>query len=60
MKKAVVITGGTSGFGLATAKAFKHLLEMGGTEDPMREYRKFRGADPNPQALLRKRGLIEQ
>lgn len=47
-------------FDPATAKAFKHLLEMGGTEDPMREYRKFRGADPNPQALLRKRGLIEQ
>jgi peptidyl-dipeptidase Dcp len=46
-------------FDPATAKAFKHLLEMGGTEDPMREYRKFRGADPNPQALLRKRGLID-
>ena len=46
-------------FDAATAKAFKHLLEMGGTEDPMREYRKFRGADPNPQALLRNRGLID-
>ena len=46
-------------FDPATAKAFKHLVEMGGTEDPMREYRKFRGADPNPQALLRKRGLID-
>ena len=46
-------------FDPATAKAFKHLLEMGGTEDPMTQYRKFRGADPNPQALLRKRGLID-
>lgn len=46
-------------FDPATAKAFKHLLEMGGSEDPMQQYRKFRGADPNPQALLRRRGLIE-
>lgn len=46
-------------FDPATAKAFRHLLEMGGSEDPMEQYRKFRGADPNPQALLRRRGLIE-
>ena len=46
-------------FDPATAKAFKHLLEMGGSEDPMVQYRKFRGADPNPQALLRNRGLID-
>lgn len=46
-------------FDPATAKAFKHLLEMGGSEDPMVQYRKFRGADPNPQALLRSRGLID-
>ena len=46
-------------FDPATAKAFQHLLEMGGSEDPMEQYRKFRGADPNPQALLRRRGLIE-
>ncbi len=45
-------------FDQETATAFKHLLEMGGSEDPMREYRKFRGADPNPEALLRARGLI--
>ena len=45
-------------FDKETADAFKHLLEMGGSEDPMREYRKFRGADPNPDALLRARGLI--
>ena len=41
-----------------TAASFKQLLEMGGSKDPMREYRRFRGADPNPDALLRARGLI--
>ncbi len=45
-------------FDPATAAAFKKLLEMGGSKDPMREYREFRGADPNPDALLRARGLI--
>ena len=45
-------------FDAETAKGFKNLLEMGGSKDPMREYRKFRGADPNPAALLRARGLI--
>ncbi len=46
-------------FDTATAKSFQHLLEMGGSEDPMVQYRKFRGAEPNPQALLRSRGLID-
>lgn len=46
-------------FDKETAAAFKRLLEMGGSKDPMREYRRFRGADPNPAALLRERGLIE-
>ncbi len=45
-------------FDPATADAFKKLVEMGGSKDPMREYREFRGADPNPDALLRARGLI--
>ncbi|MBQ8337014.1 MAG: M3 family metallopeptidase [Bacteroidaceae bacterium] len=45
-------------FDKATAASFKQLLEMGGSKDPMREYRHFRGADPNPDALLRARGLI--
>jgi peptidyl-dipeptidase Dcp len=45
-------------FDPATAASFKQLLEMGGSKDPMREYRRFRGADPNPAALLRARGLI--
>ncbi|MBQ7851510.1 MAG: peptidase M3, partial [Muribaculaceae bacterium] len=41
-----------------TAKAFKeNVLEMGGSEDPMKLYIKFRGQEPNPDALLRNRGL---
>ena len=45
-------------FDAETAASFKQFLEMGGSKDPMREYRRFRGADPNPDALLRARGLI--
>ena len=40
------------------ATAFrKKLLERGDSEDPMKLYHDFRGADPNPDALLKKRGL---
>ena len=46
-------------FDKETADSFKRLIEMGGSKDPMREYKRFRGADPNPAALLRERGLIE-
>ncbi len=43
-----------------TAKSFKgNILEMGGSEDPMVLYKKFRGQDPNPDALLRNRGLLK-
>lgn len=35
----------------------KKLLEKGDSEDPMKLYRDFRGANPNPDALLKKRGL---
>lgn len=45
-------------FDPATAKAFKeNVLEMGGSEDPMNLYVKFRGHEPNVDALLRHRGL---
>lgn len=47
-------------FDAETAASFKQLLEMGGSKDPMREYSRFRGAEPNPDALLRARGLIEE
>ncbi|MEI7502512.1 MAG: M3 family metallopeptidase, partial [Paludibacter sp.] len=40
------------------AKAFrKNILERGDSDDPMKLYREFRGANPNPDALLKKRGL---
>lgn len=40
------------------ATAFrKNVLERGGSEEPMTLYRNFRGANPNPDALLKKRGL---
>lgn len=47
-------------FDPATAKAFKeNVLEMGGSADPMSLYVKFRGKEPNVDALLRNRGLYE-
>lgn len=45
-------------FDQETAKKFRHVLEMGGTVEPDELYRSFRGKDPNPEALLRQRGLI--
>lgn len=40
------------------ATAFrKNILERGDSEEPMKLYKTFRGADPNPDALLKKRGL---
>jgi len=35
----------------------KNILEMGGSEEPMTLYKRFRGAEPNPEALLQNRGL---
>ena len=41
-----------------TAMSFrKNILEKGGSEEPMALYRRFRGADPDPSALTRARGL---
>ena len=41
-----------------TATSFrKNILEMGGSDEPMDLYRRFRGADPDPAALTRARGL---
>ena len=36
----------------------KNVLEKGGTEEPMDLYKKFRGQKPDPNALLRRDGLI--
>ena len=45
-------------FDSETAMSFRrNILEMGGSEEPMVLYRRFRGADPDPDALLRARGL---
>ncbi len=45
-------------FDEATASAFrKHVLEAGGSVEPMEAYRNFRGREPSVEPLLRKRGL---
>ena len=48
----------TSLFDRELARSFrKNILEKGGTEDPMTLYKRFRGAEPGVDALLKKRGL---
>ncbi len=45
-------------FDQKTAKAFRdNVLARGGSEEPMVLYKKFRGAEPKIDALLKKRGL---
>ena len=45
-------------FDTETSMSFRrNILEMGGSEEPMTLYRRFRGADPDPKALIRARGL---
>ena len=45
-------------FNKATAESFRRtLLEKGATEEPMVLYKSFRGSEPNPEALMRARGL---
>ena len=45
-------------FDKATAMSYRrNILEKGGSEDPMVLYKRFRGAEPDPGALLRARGL---
>jgi peptidyl-dipeptidase Dcp len=36
----------------------KNVLEKGGSERPMELYKKFRGREPSPKAMLRRSGLI--
>jgi len=41
-----------------TALAYRtHILEAGGTEDPMILYKRFRGAEPKIEPILERRGL---
>ncbi len=45
-------------FDQTTALSFRrNILEKGGSEDPMVLYRRFRGADPDPDAMIKARGL---
>ncbi|WP_299767802.1 M3 family metallopeptidase [uncultured Dokdonia sp.] len=46
-------------FNKEIAQKFKeHVLSKGGTENPMTLYKRFRGQEPQPDALLRRAGLI--
>jgi len=48
-------------FDRATAESFrKNILEPFGTEDPMTQYVRFRGAEPKIDGLLKNRGLTVQ
>jgi len=49
----------TSIFDPATAKAFRdNVLSRGGTEDPMKLYKQFRGKEPDVKPMLKRKGLI--
>jgi peptidyl-dipeptidase Dcp len=46
-------------FDKETANTFrKNILEKGGTEDPMKLYIQFRGAEPKIEPMLKRKGLI--
>jgi peptidyl-dipeptidase Dcp len=46
-------------FNSDVAKSFRdNILSRGGSEDPMVLYKRFRGREPDPDALLRREGLI--
>ncbi|CAM4183870.1 M3 family metallopeptidase [Gillisia hiemivivida] len=43
------------------AKKFQEtVLSLGGTEEPMTLYKRFRGKEPQPDALLKRAGLLEK
>jgi len=47
-------------FNKDVANKFKdHVLSQGGTQDPMLLYKRFRGQEPKPEALLRRAGLLK-
>ena len=48
-------------FDKETAAKFKeHILSKGGTEHPMTLYKRFRGQEPRPEALLKRAGLLTE
>ncbi|MGC6429530.1 MAG: M3 family metallopeptidase [Jejuia sp.] len=47
-------------FNKTVADKFKdNVLSKGGTENPMTLYKRFRGAEPKPKALLKRAGLLK-
>lgn len=47
-------------FNTSIAKKFKdYVLSKGGTENPMTLYKRFRGQEPKPEALLKRAGLLK-
>ncbi len=47
-------------FNKEVADKFKdHVLSQGGTENPMVLYKRFRGKEPKPEALLKRAGLLK-
>ncbi|TJY37146.1 M3 family metallopeptidase [Pontimicrobium aquaticum] len=47
-------------FNKTVANKFKEfVLSQGGTEDPMVLYKRFRGQEPKPEALLKRAGLLK-
>lgn len=48
-------------FNKDTADLFKtHVLSAGGSEHPMELYKRFRGKEPSPEALLRRTGMLNK
>ncbi|MDX1905176.1 MAG: M3 family metallopeptidase [Thermonemataceae bacterium] len=45
-------------FNKEIANRFKEMLSKGGSEHPMILYKRFRGQDPSPKALLKRGGLL--
>jgi peptidyl-dipeptidase Dcp len=46
-------------FNQTVADKFKNfVLSQGGIEDPMTLYKRFRGYEPKPEALLKRAGLV--
>ena len=48
-------------FNREVAQAFRvHILEKGGTAEPLALYRRFRGAEPDSQHLLKRNGIVDR
>lgn len=47
-------------FDRKTGQSFRdNVLSKGGSDEPMKLYKQFRGAEPNPESMLRNRGFIK-